>query len=363
MQTQSKVAVVHVDGTPLMPCSPARARKLVNSGAAVKRWTRTGVFYIQLTTPTNKHVQPLTMGIDPGANYDGICIASKEQMQVSGMLVVKNQIKDKMEQRGNMRRARRFRKTRRRPKRFDNRVREKGWLPPSIKARVDNRLRLIQSLLAIYPVSHFAVEDLRMDGNHLKGKTGREYYTWTMVAKAKLYDFLKQRGRLTLHDGEETARTREERKLVKTPRKGEPVFSSQAVDALALCALSTGVRSLAVTAFYAWRRPDVPRRQLHALQPGRGGVRRPYGGTLALGFRKNTVVEYRGGLYRTGGTTRGRLSLHSFDFENRRVTQKARPDECRELFRQSWFAAAANNNQGGEERRVLPRMNSGVSVP
>lgn len=346
-----------------MPCSPARARRLLNSGAAVKKWTRTGVFYIQLTTPTGKHVQPLTMGIDPGANYDGICIASKEQMQVSGMLVVKNKIKDKMESRRNMRRARRFRKTRRRPKRFDNRIREKGWLPPSIKAKVDNRQRLIQSLLAIYPVSRFAVEDMRIDGNDLKGRAGREYYTWTMVAKTKLHDFLKQRGWLTLHDSEETARTREDRKLVKTPKKGELVFSSQAVDALALCALSTGVKSLTVTAFYVWRRPDVPRRQLRAFQPGRGGIRRPYGGSMALGFRKNTVVEYRGRLYRTGGTTNGRLSLHSFDFENRRVTQNARPEECRKLFRQSWFSAAVKNNQGGEERHFLPRMNAGVSVP
>jgi len=47
-----KVPVVHQDGTPLMPCSPKKARKLLEAGVAEKHWTKTGIFYIQLTTPT-----------------------------------------------------------------------------------------------------------------------------------------------------------------------------------------------------------------------------------------------------------------------------------------------------------------------
>lgn len=333
-----KVPVVHQDGTPLMPCSPAKARKLLKAGAAVKKWTKTDMFFIQLTTPTGKETQPMVMGIDPGANYDGICIASEKQMQMSGMLLVKNRIARKMDVRRSMRRARRWRNCRRRPKRFSNRTRKEGWLPPSIKAKVDTRVALIKSLISIYPVAEFAVEDVRIDGNKLKDREGRQYFTWVMVGKTKLYDYLKTKGSLKLYQREETAEARKSCSLLKTDKKGELVFTSQAVDALALCWLRLGTKNLAVTSFTVWRRPDVPRRQLHRLEPEKGGIRKPYGGSTALGFKKNTVVEYRGKLYRTGGTTKGRLSLHSFDFRNKRVTQNARPKDCRPIFQQTWFS-------------------------
>lgn len=331
------IPVVHQDGSPLMPCKPSRARKLLKDGAAIKKWTKTGIFYIQLTTPTSKHTQPMALGLDPGANYDGICIATKKQMQMSGMLIVKNNIKKKIEARRNMRRARRWRNCRRRPKRFLNRTRKEGWLPPSIKAKVDMRISFIQSLFNIYPVIEFAVEDTKIDGNKLKGKKGRQYFTWVMTGKTKLYNFLKSKGNLTLYNPEETTNSRLNCGLIKTPKKSELIFTSQAVDALALCRLQIGTQNLTVTSFTAWRRPEIPRRQLHRFEPAKGGIRSPYGGSIALGFKKNTVVEYKGKLYRTGGTTKGRLSLHSFDFENKRITQNAKPEDCKPLFRQTWF--------------------------
>ena len=66
-----RVPVLHKDGTPLMPCKPAKACKLLRDGKAVKRWTKEGVFYIQLTWDTPKHIQPMCLGIDPGAKFDG----------------------------------------------------------------------------------------------------------------------------------------------------------------------------------------------------------------------------------------------------------------------------------------------------
>ena len=66
-----RVCVLHKDGTPLMPCKPAKARKLLRDGMAVKHWTREGVFYIQLTVDTSKHTQPMCLGIDPGSKFDG----------------------------------------------------------------------------------------------------------------------------------------------------------------------------------------------------------------------------------------------------------------------------------------------------
>lgn len=332
------VPLIHQDGTPLMPCKPSRARKLIKNGAAVKKWTKTGIFYIQLTTKTGKYTQPMVLGLDPGALYDGICITTEQKMQVSGMLLVKNKIAKKMKVRRIARRARRWRNCRRRPKRFSNRTRKEGWLPPTIKAKVEMRITFIQSLLSIYPITHFAVEDVKIDGNKLKGKDGHQYFTWVMTGKTKLYDFLKTKGELSLYKPEATADARLKCGLIKTHKKGELIFTSQAVDALALCWLNIGARDLAVTSFAVWRRPEIPIRQLHRFEPAKGGIRSPYGGSSALGFRKNTVVWYKDKLYRTGGTSKGKLSLHSFDFENRRITQKAKPENCIPLFQQTWFS-------------------------
>lgn len=321
-----------------MPCSPAKARKLLKSGGAKKRWTKTGIFYIQLTTPTSKHTQELALGYDPGAKYDGICIASKNQMQMSGMLVVDNRIKKKMEQRRNMRRARRFRKTRRRPARFDNRKNPEGWLAPSIKAKVDMRIQFLKHLLAIYPVTLASVEDVKIDGNKLKGEKGRQYWTWVMLGKTKLYKWLEQQGlELELYEQPDTARARTEAGLKKISKKNAHVFESQAIDGLALCILAICTKNTTVTGFSVWRRPEQKRRQLHRFEPKKGGIRPPYGGSTALGYKKNTVVEYKDKLYRTGGTTKGRLSLHSFDYDNKRVMQNAKPELCKKLFVETWF--------------------------
>lgn len=334
---QNYVPVIHKDGTPLMPCKPSKARKLIKDGVAAKKWTKTGIFYIQLKIPTSKHTQPMALGLDPGANYDGLCVATKKTMQMSGMLLVKNKIAKKMESRRNMRRARRWRNCRRRPKRFNNRTRKEGWLPPSIKAKVDTRVSFIQALLNIYPVTNFAVEDIKIDGNKLKGKDGRQYFTWVMTGKTKLYNFLKTKGELTLYNPEDTADARLSCGLVKTRKKSELIFTSQAVDALALCWFNIGTQDLAITSFSAFRRPEIPRRQLHRFEPTKKGIRSSYGGSVALGFKKNTVVWYKGKLCRTGGTTKNRLSLHSFVFENHRVTQNAKPEVCIPLFQQTWF--------------------------
>ena len=320
-----------------MPCSPLKARKLLNNGGAVKKWTKTGMFYLQLTTPTSKNTQSLVLGHDPGAKYDGFCVASEQQMQTSGMLVVDNNIKKKLEKRRNMRRARRFRKTRRRPARFDNRKKKEGWLPPSIKAKVDMRIQFFKDLFLIYPITTAAVEDVKIDGNKLKGQKGRQYWTWAMVGKTKLYQWLRQRTELSLYEPTDTARSRAEAGLTKSSEKKAHVFESQAVDGLALCLLEIATKDTTVTGFSVWRRPEVPRRQLHRLEPKKGGIRPPYGGSVALGFKKNTVVEYKGKLYRTGGTTKGRLSLHNFDYDNRRVKQNAKPEQCKEVFTQTWF--------------------------
>lgn len=60
-----RIAVVDKDHKPLMPTTPARARKWVESGKAVKRWSDAGQFYVQLTCePSGRNTQDIVIGID-----------------------------------------------------------------------------------------------------------------------------------------------------------------------------------------------------------------------------------------------------------------------------------------------------------
>ena len=80
------------------------------------------------------------------------------------------------------------------------------------------------------------------------------------------------------------------------------------------------------------------RRQLHRLQPRKGGKRAPYGGTVSLGFKRGTWVRYQMcGVAYVGGCGNGRISLHSLR-NGRRLCRDARPDDCVALTRCSWRA-------------------------
>ena len=60
-----RIPVVDKNNQPLMPTTPARARKWVESGKAVKRWSKCGQFYVQLTVePSGSDTQDIIIGID-----------------------------------------------------------------------------------------------------------------------------------------------------------------------------------------------------------------------------------------------------------------------------------------------------------
>ena len=61
-----QVPVVDSNRTPLMPCSPKRARKLVERREATPFWNH-GIFCIRLNQePSARHTQPIATGVDPG---------------------------------------------------------------------------------------------------------------------------------------------------------------------------------------------------------------------------------------------------------------------------------------------------------
>lgn len=116
------VYVVNQNGNPLMPCKPAKARKLLRDKKAkvVSRCP----FTIQLLWNCEENTQSIRVGIDKGSHITGFCAVGNGQILISGEIHHRTDIKEKMDNRRANRRNRRNRKWYR-PKRFNNRASSK----------------------------------------------------------------------------------------------------------------------------------------------------------------------------------------------------------------------------------------------
>jgi hypothetical protein len=204
-------------------------------------------------------------------------------------------------------------------------------LPPSTRSRWEAKARIVRQLLAILPVTAAVVEDVQATTRPGTGRTWNASFSPVQVGKAHLYSMLQAMGLIVhLREGWQTKQLRAEYGLTKTRQKDQQTFSSHAVDAWVLAASVSGAVAPTCTRLWYVVPVQLHRRQLHRLQADHGGVRKPYGGTRSLGFRRGALVRHpRYGLCTIGGCdrARGRLSLHAYR-TNKRLTQAARPAEC-----------------------------------
>ena len=168
------VYVINKNGIPLMPCNPAKARKLLRDKKA--KVVNRCPFTIQLLWDCEENIQPITVGIDKGSHVTGFCAVGNGQILISGEIHHRADIKEKMDNRRVNRRNRRNRKWYR-PKRFNNRAssQRSGRLPPSIKANVEEVIRVIRKIPL--PISHITIEDVQIDIARLNNPTliGKAY--------------------------------------------------------------------------------------------------------------------------------------------------------------------------------------------
>src|SRR5688572_23312153 len=131
-----KVYVRNNDGTPLMPCRPAKARKLLRAGKA--RVVAHSPFTIQLAWQCEGQTQDVVVGIDKGSSATGISCVSNGAVLLAAEIHHRRDVKEKLDSRRAHRRSRRSRLWYR-PPRFANRASSKrsGRLPPSIKTNVE----------------------------------------------------------------------------------------------------------------------------------------------------------------------------------------------------------------------------------
>lgn len=160
----NKVYVINKHGRPLMPCSPAKARHLLDEGKAkVKKRTP---FTIQLVYGSSGYTQEVILGVDAGSKTIGMSASTTKEELLSAEVKPRNDVVDLLSARREFRRARRNRKTRYRKPRFDNRVRSKhkGWLAPSVEVKIQEHITSIKRVCRILPVSKVVIRILISGG-------------------------------------------------------------------------------------------------------------------------------------------------------------------------------------------------------
>lgn len=170
---------------PLMPCSNARARRLLRRGKAAVY--RRFPFTIILKEETTNVTQPVSLNIDPGSKITGIALnlTGKNNLKTIFAMHIEHRsftIKSALESRRAIRRSRRNRNTRYRKPRFLNRKKPRGWLPPSVKSRVDNIDTWAKRLKAFAPISSANIETNRFDTQLMENAKvkGVEYQQGTL---------------------------------------------------------------------------------------------------------------------------------------------------------------------------------------
>ena len=290
MIPQPRVPVVARDGTALMPTTPAHARIMLRDKVARPRRNKLGLFYIQMLIPVGTATQPIALALDPGSKHEGIAVASHRQVEVTAQVNLPDQTHKKMESRRTLRRARRFRNTPRRPKRFNNR-RHGGryWIAPSQLAKVQARVKAVRELCHIYPVSRVIIENVRHRPNIGKGA---HFFSTAEIGKTVTLLEMQKLVPVTVVESSDTAAWRQQFGLTKIQGPNRPeVFEAQAVDAAAMLMGVTGC-ALGSPPFHVCTALRAHRRALHRANPQKGGVRPPYGGTSnGTFFRKGDWVE------------------------------------------------------------------------
>ena len=165
------VYVLNREGKPLMPTIRyGRVRRLLNAGLAVVVDYRP--FTIQINYDTPNGVQEVSLGVDAGTKHVGFSATTKKKVLFEAELLLRSDIVEKLSTRREFRRTRRNRKTRYRKSRFmnRNRIKNPGWIAPSIRQKVDCHIYWISKICKFLPIKKITVETAQFDTQLLKAQ-------------------------------------------------------------------------------------------------------------------------------------------------------------------------------------------------
>jgi hypothetical protein len=293
--SDNRIFVLDINGKPLTPCKPQKARKLLVGKVAQPVWNKFGEFGIQMQIPTRKFVPEFVLGQDWGTKFEGYSVVSGEQNNLNVMLKLpdKKKLVKKLEERRRLRKARRFRNCRRRACRFDNRLRGKNWLAPSQLQIVNSRLKIIREILKSYPIQKIAIEDVKF--NHRDKKWGKNFSTME-VGKKKIFDYLREQlgvSNVLRFEGFETQEAREKRGLKKSSNKSSETFNSHCVDSFVLASELLPNKTIPNRdIIFVDDNYRAIRRKLHDTQPNKKGIRQKFSSGSFKGIQKGCICEF-----------------------------------------------------------------------
>jgi hypothetical protein len=318
-----------------MPTTPSRARKWIKSGKATPFWKR-GIFCVRLNAkPSNTKTQDIAVGIDTGSKKEAFTLKSELHtylnIQADAVTWVKNTIKIRRD----MRMTRRGRHCPyRQPK--PNRNTNSTHLPPSTKSRWQWKLRILNWLRKIYPISCIIVEDIKAT-THKGSKKWNKLFSPLEVGKQWFYSQIREFTKLKTKKGFETKELRDNLGLTKSGNKLSNKFDAHCVDSWVLSNWYTGGHTTPDNKEILLISPiQLHRRQLHRFQPDGDGFRKRYGGTRSLGFKRGSLIKHaKLGVTYIGGHRKSTLSLHSL-IDGKRLTTDAKLNDCKFLTFNSW---------------------------
>jgi RRXRR protein len=320
------VPVVDPYQNPLMPTTASRARRWIKSGRATPFWKQ-GIFCVRLnTSPSDREAQTVALGVDPGSQKEAFTVKSEAHTFLNLQADAVTHVKKAVEVRRIMRRLRRSRKT---PCRRNRRNRARGGIPPSTKARWQWKLRVCRWLAKLYPIARFVVEEIQAETRQGARRWNRSFSPLE-VGKRWFYGELAGIALVETPLGWQTAEWRTSLGLKKSSQKLSEKFEAHCVDSWVLANSWVGGHEAPDNRCILFVTPlRFHRRQLHRLEPGKGGIRSPYGGTRSLGLKRGSLVKHpKWGLAYVGGTIGDRISLHSVETGSR-LCQNAKPGDCK----------------------------------
>ena len=186
------VYVISKKGFTLMPCSQAKANRMLRKGACkiIKRYP----FTIQLNFGCENKIQKITLGVDSGFENIGFSAVTETKELISGTVKLDGKTSERLINRRMYRKNRRNRLWYRKP-RFLNRTRKEGWLPPSIQRRYDTHLNIINRLKKILPISEIIIEVANFDIQKIENPEihGKEYQQGSLYGYQNMRNYLMAR--------------------------------------------------------------------------------------------------------------------------------------------------------------------------
>ncbi len=327
------VPVKTKDGEVLMPMHAARARKLVQRGEATPYWNN-GIYCLCLNKePSKRDTQEIAVGVDPGSKKEGFTVKSTSHTYLNVQADAHSKVGKKVEKRRELRRTRRSRSCPNRKNRT-NRLANSARIPAGTRARWDWKLRILDWLSKLYPITYVCVEDIK--ARTLKrAKKWNSSFSPLEVGKSWFYGEIQKRWTLFILQGWETKELRDRLGLKKSSKKLAETFDTHCVDSWCLAYHTVGGLDVPDnTDIFCIAPIPVSRRELHRQNPQKNGIRSRYGGTvLTQGLVKNTLVKHvKHGLTRLSGiNAKGLFSIYSLD--GKRITTSAKRQDFKVLTR------------------------------